>query len=149
VDRAALLQATTRYGFALNIVEADGPEMLVQSFLSLKGRADIVWCPPEHALYNRATVRALILASLRNRVPIVGFSSGFTQAGTAAGIFPDFEAVGRQTAQVVKEYLSEKRPQSEQLAQGVRIAVNERVLRLLGISYAKPEDSSGRIEVFK
>jgi putative tryptophan/tyrosine transport system substrate-binding protein len=122
-------------GFTLHTVECSGPERLVKSFLSLKGKADFVVLLPDSSLYNSTTVRPLILASLESRLPLVGFSSSFVRAGAALGIYPDFRDVGSQTADVVQKLIAGKTSLADESPRKLQVAVNQRVARLLGLIY--------------
>jgi putative ABC transport system substrate-binding protein len=122
-------------GFTLHAVECSRPEDLVKSFLSLKGKADFVVLLPDSSLYNNTTVRPLILASLESRLPLVGFSASFVRAGAALGIYPDFRDVGSQTADVVQKFIAGKTGAADESPRKLQIAVNQRVLRLLGLTY--------------
>jgi ABC-type uncharacterized transport system substrate-binding protein len=122
-------------GFTLHTVECSRPEDLVKSFLSLKSKADFVVLFPDSSLYNSTTVRPLILASLESRLPLVGFSSSFVRAGAALGIYPDFRDVGSQTADVVQKLFSGKASPADESPRKLQVAVNQRVLRLLGLNY--------------
>lgn len=122
-------------GFTLHAVECSRPEDLVKSFLSLKGKTDFVVVLPDSSLYNNTTVRPLILASLESRLPIVGFSSSFVRAGAALGIYPDFQDVGSQTADIVQKLISGKTGMADEGPRKLQVAVNQRVVRLLGLQY--------------
>jgi putative ABC transport system substrate-binding protein len=104
-----LLPARARQqGFTLHVAECSRPEDLVKSFLSLKAEADFVLLLADSSLYNNTTVRPLILASLENGLPIIGFSPSFVRAGAAAGIYPDFRDIGMQTADIVQKQITGK-----------------------------------------
>jgi ABC-type uncharacterized transport system substrate-binding protein len=135
IDESALQAEAKRVGVSLTAVHCKGPEEVVDALVSLKHSADIVWCPPDGTLFNATTVKPLIMASLRHQILIAGFSEGFVRAGTAMGIYPDFEAVGRQTASAVRQYLDQGLLPGEQAASDARVAINERVLRLLGVNW--------------
>ena len=122
-------------GFTLHAAECSRPEDLVKSFLSLKGKADFVVLLPDSSLYNGTTVRPLILASLESRLPLVGFSASFVRAGAALGIYPDFRDVGSQTADVVQKLIAGKSGMADESPRKLQIAVNQKVLRLLGLTY--------------
>ena len=120
-------------GVTLHTAECSRPEDLVKAFLSLKSKADFVVVLPDSTLYNNTTVRPLILASLESRLPIVGFSSSFVRAGSALGFYPDFHDIGLQTADVVQKYLAGKTGMADEVPRKLQSAVNQRVLRLLGL----------------
>jgi ABC-type uncharacterized transport system substrate-binding protein len=149
LDESALQSEAAGQGFALKAVSCKGPEDVVDALVSLKRTADIVWCPPDGALFNATTVKPLIMASLRHQMLIIGFSEGFVRAGTALGVYPDFEAIGRQTGMAVRQYLNQGVLPGEQAASDARVAVNERVLRLLGVHWMSPTDQQSRLSVLK
>jgi putative ABC transport system substrate-binding protein len=129
----SLLAAVKQQGFTLHAAECSRPEDLVKTFLSLNGKADFVIALP----YNNTTVRPLILASLESRLPIVGFSSSFVHAGAALGIYPDFRDIGSQTADAVQKLIAGRTGMADESPRKLQVAVNQRVLRLLGLHYAQ------------
>lgn len=130
----AVLQAAAKTaGFSIVMTECSRPEDLLESFQSLRNRVDFVWCIPDSDLYTGATVRSLLMSSIRNRIPIIGFSESFVQSGAVLGVYPDFEAVGRQTADLVRKYLSGSPVPSSEKLKSVRACLNLQVARLLGL----------------
>jgi ABC-type uncharacterized transport system substrate-binding protein len=149
LDEPALQSDAARHGFVLKAVNCNGPEDVVDALVSLKRTTDIVWCPPDGLLFNATTVKPLIMASLRHRMLITGFSEGFVRAGTAVGIYPGFEAIGRQTGRAARQYLNQGVLPGEQTASDARVAVNERILRLLGVHWTSNTDQQRRLTVLK
>ncbi|MCL6650633.1 MAG: amidohydrolase, partial [Chloroflexi bacterium] len=95
--------------------------------------------------YTPTTVKPLVLASLRKRLPLIGFSAAFARAGAAIGIYPDFREVGVQTAEMVRRYLEgQSRPGSEG-PRKLKAVVNLKVVRLLGLRAVAPEEGSGSV----
>jgi putative ABC transport system substrate-binding protein len=138
IDGATLARAR-QMGYELRIVECRGPEKLLSSFSTLKGKADVLIAEPDTELYNSATVKPLVLASLEARLPIVGFSPGFVRAGALVGVYPDFRELGRQTGELAAGLLSGKTQYAEQEVRKVVVAVNPRMVRLLGMEPARQE----------
>src|SRR5579863_6651890 len=91
---AALEARAQQLGFTIRVVDCPGAEQLLAALLTLKGHVDFVWCLPDGALYNSATIKPLILASIENRLPLIGFSESFVWAGAAVGVYPDFRDIG-------------------------------------------------------
>jgi ABC-type uncharacterized transport system substrate-binding protein len=145
VPDAAALARAKQMGYEVVLLECAGPEKLLQAFSSLKGKADFVIALPDTELYNSATVKPLVLASLEERLPIVGFSAGFVRAGALAGVYPDFRDLGRQTGELVERLLAGQNQHAEMSPNKVVVAINERVVRLLGI---QPHSTKGA-EVFQ
>lgn len=134
---AGALQAQAeQQGFNARVVECSGIEQLLAELQKLKGQVDFVWCVPDGTLYNSATIKPLILASIENRLPLIGFSEGFARAGAAIGIYPDFRDVGVQTGETAQQVMAGQNVRSAEGPRKVKIAVNQSVLRLLGLRYA-------------
>jgi putative ABC transport system substrate-binding protein len=141
---SAQLQARAQLlGFTVRIVNASGPEQLLPALLSLKGQVDFVWCLPDRALYNSMTIKPLILASIENRLPLIGFSESFARAGAALSIYPDFRDIGLQAGQAARQIMDNQPILVQEGPRRLNVAVNQTVLRLLGLRYIPP--SSGGV----
>jgi putative ABC transport system substrate-binding protein len=141
-DALAMARAA---GYPLTLAEAAGPAALLRSFTALRGRVDFVVCLPDALLYNSATVKPLILASLEHRLPIVAYSSAFLRAGAAVAVYPDFTEIGRQTGEAALRLLQGSTAPVEQGPRRLHVAVNQSVLRLLGIEQPR----SGDVEIYR
>ena len=130
LDPAALAHIQ-QMGYALRVVPCAGPDRLLAAFSSLKGNADFVLTEPDAELYNTATIKPLVLASIDQRLPIVGFSAGFVRAGALLGVYPDFRDLGFETGEVMQHLLSQ-RPAVECGVRNVVVAFNPRIARLIG-----------------
>jgi ABC-type uncharacterized transport system substrate-binding protein len=140
-DTASLARARA-LGFSVQITDCRNPEELLQALRSLKGRVDFVLCLPDTVLYNGTTVKPIILASLESHLLIVGFSQSFVRAGAAIGVYPDFRDIGIQTGAIAQRQLAGQPVAAEEGPRKLVVAVNQRVIRLLGIEY-KPRLDGG------
>lgn len=132
---------------AIHVVECPGPEQLLRAFLSLKGKSEVAVAVPDGTLFNGATIKPLILASLENRLPIAGFSASFVRAGAAVGVYPDFREVGTQAAELALSLLRGDGAVRVEGPRKLTVAVNQRVGRLMGIDFGRPR--RGEAVVFK
>jgi putative tryptophan/tyrosine transport system substrate-binding protein len=83
----------------LKAVAIDGQPSIADAIdVLLKQRVDIVWTTADSAIYDTASVRALLLASLRTNTPVFGFSPAFVKAGALLGVGVDPQAQGVQAA---------------------------------------------------
>lgn len=117
------------------VAECAAADELLPVFLAFRKKVDLVICLPDGALYNSATARPLIMASLENRLPIVGFSPAFLRAGAAVAIYPDYRGIGEQTGELVRRCLEPGDCTSWETPRKVDVAVNAKVLRLLGMEF--------------
>ncbi|PWU07791.1 MAG: hypothetical protein C5B51_09030 [Terriglobia bacterium] len=133
-ETAEILEAAARKeGFTAIVVDCEGPGGLLKAVATFSGRVDILLCLPDAELYNAVTIKPLMLASLGHRLPVVGFSPAFVRAGAVVGIYPDYEDIGRQTAEMALRIMRGEGRGFEEGPRKVHAAVNERVARLLGI----------------
>jgi putative tryptophan/tyrosine transport system substrate-binding protein len=147
---AVLVAQAKAAGVALTVVDCPQPDRLLPSFLALRERVDLVWCPPDGTLYNGSTVKPLILASLENRLPVAGFSANFVRAGAAAGIYPDYRELGVQTGEMARRFLSGSDGSvSMESPRKTRLALNQRVARLLGLRAAEKNVAASGIAVIE
>ena len=105
MDAAALARGRQQ-GFTVRVLSVQNPEELLKAVRSLNGQVDFVVCLPDSTLYNSATAKPLILASLESRLLIVGFSSSFVRAGAGVGVYPDFRDIGVQAGEVAAKQLA-------------------------------------------
>ncbi len=142
----AMEAAARKEGYTAIVVDCEAPADLLKSIGALKGRVDFVLCFPDAELFNAVTIKPLILASLEDRLPVIGFSAAFVRAGAAAGIYPDYQDIGRQTAELALRVARGEERGSEEGPRKVRASVNQRVARLLGVEF---HTDSGAVEVLR
>jgi len=124
-------------GWKASVVNCPSPEDLIRIFLSFRGKADFVLTLPDSQLYNSATVKPLVLASIENRLPLIGFSASFVRAGAAVGVFPDFKSVGAQTAELIQRCVAGHECTARETPRVLVTAVNQRVARLIGLQFSE------------
>lgn len=61
---------------------------------------------PDSADFNRAVARWLLQLSFRARIPVIGFSRAYTDAGALASVYSTPENIGQQGAELVAERLA-------------------------------------------
>lgn len=97
------IEADLPKGWQLQAVAIDKYESVAKAIDDLLARnVGIVWTLPDASVYNVATVRSLLLAALRRRTPVFGFSPAFVRAGALLGVGIDPDAQGRQAAAVAQ-----------------------------------------------
>jgi ABC-type uncharacterized transport system substrate-binding protein len=144
---AARLEAIARsQGYQVQIFDCPGPKELLDTLGSLRERFDFVWCLPDSTLYQGPTVSAVILAAIRYRVPLIGFSEGLVRAGALVGFYPDYRDIGRQTGEAVVRQIQGLSLVPVEYPRKVKAAVNERVMRVLGVQHA-PGGAEGLVVV--
>jgi ABC-type uncharacterized transport system substrate-binding protein len=113
---------------------------MLEAIPALREKADVIWCLPDRSLFQPASVSALILASIRNHLPLVGFSEGFVKAGALLGFYADYRAVGLQAAETVLRFREGRAVRRREAPQLIKTAINLRVQRVLGIDLPASAD---------
>lgn len=149
VSQSTLAAQATAAGMTLKVLDCPRPEKLLQLFLSLRGQVDFVVCPPDGTLYNGTTVRPLILASLENRLAVIGFSESFVRSGAVAAVYPDYFDVGSQAALAARNYLAGASLPGIEKPRKLKVAANPRVARLLGLRISGKNDAESGIVVIE
>ncbi|MBV8781790.1 MAG: hypothetical protein JO353_10370 [Phycisphaerae bacterium] len=117
---------------------ADAIETLTQKNI------DVIWTTADPKLYDTASVRALLLAAVRAKIPVWGFSPAFVRAGALIGVGVEPHAQGAQVADLVVKTIADPQKSLEPAASPneFQIAVNLIVAEQLGIDI--PESLSHR-----
>jgi ABC-type uncharacterized transport system substrate-binding protein len=146
---AELEARAQQHGFTIRVLDCPAAEQLLAAFLKLKGQVDFVWCLPDGVLYTSATIKPLILASIENRLPLIGFSESFARAGAAVGVYPDFRDVGLQTGEIALQIAGGQAVRALEGPRKVKFALNQSVLRLIGLRYAPPKTDAEDFSVLQ
>ena len=145
--QAEILSAAAVNGLTVKFVECGSPKEMLEAVPALSGVVDLVWCLPDRALYEPAPVQALILASIRARLPLIGFSTGFVKAGALAGFQADYGQIGVQAAEAALQFLAGAPLKVREDPRVVRTIVNERAVRIFGIGLRTPPDGEEMVLV--
>lgn len=103
----------------------------------LKDKIDVLWSVFDSMAYGPETARYILLFSLRKEIPFIGFSPEFAKAGALMALYGDYKDMGTQTALLAMDILANKRLHNSVLEPRlVRIAVNSKVAKAMGISFS-------------
>lgn len=148
LERTTVLTDCSRAGFRPEISDCAAPGDLVPQFLSLRERRiDLVLCFADNVLYSGATIKPLVLASLEQRIGLVGFSAAFVRAGAVIGVYADLKASGRQTAAAALRYLESRTAVDPEGPRTVKVGINQRVARLIGLEFR--DKDSEEVVIFR
>jgi putative tryptophan/tyrosine transport system substrate-binding protein len=102
--------------------------------LSQKG-VDLIWTTADQKLYDTASVRALLLAALRSKTPVWGFSTAFVRAGALLGVGVEPRAQGTQAAALIIKLLNDPKAVRDRVQSPAefQIAINLIVAEQLGL----------------
>ena len=98
------------------------------SVVSKALESDAILALPDKSIYNANTVRNILLRSYRKRIPVIGFSRAFVNAGALAALHADPEHIAEQVAALVKHFFEPgKLPASPVYLDHYEVLINHRV----------------------
>jgi putative ABC transport system substrate-binding protein len=103
---------------------------------SLQADIDILLIIPDRVIGSEKILKYIIKNMLIKKIPVVGFNEWFAQNGAILAFSLDYEAIGKQTAELAQQVLEAQLPigQFIQEPQQVRTIVNLKVAQKLEIS---------------
>ena len=96
---------------------------------------DLIWTSTDQKVYDTAAVRALLLAALRTKTPVWGFSPAFVRAGAIIGAGVEPRSQGKQAAELALKAMEGKCTNADkaQSPSEFQIAVNLIVAKQIGL----------------
>ena len=138
-DNAAVLK---KLGFALRQYRVDSQNKLLPVLRRLLRQNDVLLMLPRQAIYNRDSLKGVLLTSYRNRKPAISYSPAHVKSGALASIYSSPIDIGRHLAQLVNRKLenpAQALPEY-QYARFYSIATNRQIARALGIDLPAERD---------
>jgi len=96
--------------------------------------SDVLLALPDAEIYNASTIRNILLATYRNKVPLIGFSPGYVKAGALCAVYSTPEQIALQSLAIIQDYADKHLLPAAQYAKAFDVSVNEQVARSLGIN---------------
>lgn len=101
--------------------------------------SDLLIALAEPEIYNRSSLRNILLSSYRNNIPLLGLNNAFVNAGCLAAVYTTNEQFAKETAQIIR-MISYGQPLPKiNYARNFKISVNHKVADSLGL-YLKSEN---------
>ena len=114
----------------------------------LVDKNDALLMLPEQSIYNRDTLKGILLTTYRSRTPVISYSPGHVKSGALAAIYSSPENIGLHLANLINQHHKGKLNFNTKTvyAQYYSIAINQRVAHSLGISLPAEEDLRKQID---
>lgn len=115
--------------------EGDNPLPLVRELLQ---RNDALLSLPDPEVYNRQSLKGILLTSYRLNKPVISYSPAHVKSGALAAIYSSPENIGHQLGNLINQMdLNSKfQPSRRFYASDFQISINRRVARSLGLKLA-------------
>ena len=124
-------------GFQLQAFPISAVREIPPAYEKLATNNDLLWTLYDPTVYSPESATYVLMQSLRNRIPIIGFSSQFAKAGAPLALYGDYQDMGRQAClQAMAVLAGETNVVRIIPPRTVRIAINEKVGRFMGIDFS-------------
>jgi putative tryptophan/tyrosine transport system substrate-binding protein len=129
-------RAAAALGFNLQAFPVGTIKEIPFAFEKLEKNADLLWTLYDQTVYSPESARYVLMQSLQKRIPAIGFSPHFAKAGALLALYGDYHDMGQQAAlQALAIRNGEENVARLDRPRIVRIAVNDKVGRFMGITF--------------
>lgn len=132
-DLGLLTKAAKQFNFSLlyeTLGDSDSP---IQKLQPLIRDADAFLTLPDKSVFNRTTAKWILYISFRQKIPLIGFSRKYVDAGALAAVFSTPEQIGRQTAELIESTTLNKRLPKAEHPRYFSVATNPKAAKALRI----------------
>jgi putative ABC transport system substrate-binding protein len=141
-----LKEASSRapaYEFQLQGFPVEHEKEVPQQLRSLLSESEALWLIPDSTVLTDESIRFILESAVAKQVPVVGFSSEFTRLGALLSMSIDYGEVGREAGLLAKRIVNgeQQLPLNPISVQRVKITVNQKTARHLGVTIPKELDS--------
>ena len=131
-----LLPQARDLGLVLVAVPIVSTKEISDSLKSLQTGIDILWIIPDRVIGSEKILKYIIKSMLVKKIPVVGYNEWFTENGAIIAFSLDYEAIGKQTAELARQLLQSKVTPGDFIREPkqVRSIVNLKVAQKLSIT---------------
>jgi ABC-type uncharacterized transport system substrate-binding protein len=142
---APLGKAAAARGLQLVTARVSGDEDLYAGLRSVLADAEVVLALPDARVFNAGSLQNILIATYRQRVPLVAFAPGYVKAGATLALYSSPKQAADQAATMVRTFLAGHALPMPQAATDFSVATNERVARSLGLTFGDAADLAARL----
>jgi len=118
----------------IKIEEIENSDELTSALKALSNKSNILLTLPDPVIYNKSTIRGVLLLAYRNKLPIIGFSKAYVRAGAIAAIYSKPEQISEQITIISDNYFTNNEfEKKEYYPDTFSVALNKNIARSLGI----------------
>lgn len=131
LERMATAAAERRMSLQIERMERSAD--LYPLLSTLLARSDVLVATPDPLIYNASTLRNLLLASYRHRIPVLGLSPAYARAGAMFALYSTPAQLARQSVEWMLAVGEGRPPSANQYPRYFRVELNTHVARSLGM----------------
>jgi hypothetical protein len=146
--KAREVHTLDEFSLTLNRYQVDPDNKLLPVLRDLLQHNDSLLMLPQQSIYNRDTVKGVLLASYRSRRPVVSYSPAHVKSGAVASIYSSPVDIGRHLAILINQGLENEPGTGSpfQFARFYSITTNSRVAGALGLVLPAKHNLRSRLD---
>lgn len=136
LDRATLARGLTA-------VKANVDAPATDLFPALQGvlqNCDMLLALPDPTLYNAESLQNILIATYRQRVPMLSYTAAHARAGATLALHTPLEEVAAQLVRALRQFSTQGSLPAPEGPQGFSVVVNEQVARSLSLDLRSPAE---------
>ena len=133
LDIAQLRKLLEQDGTSLIVKTSDPAGSLYASLNSVLSQSDVLLAVPDGAIYNSDNIRNILLSSFRQRVPLIGLSRAYVNAGALCAVYSTPQDLATQAGAAIAGFARNQRLPKAQFPHFYNVAINREVALMLGI----------------
>jgi putative ABC transport system substrate-binding protein len=95
-----------KYGLKPQFGVVSNAQKIGNVLSELMEKSDVLLALPDPMIFNRHTVRNILLSSYHQQIPVIGFSEAYVNAGAIAAAFSSPQDIGRHMGSLVGSFLA-------------------------------------------
>lgn len=139
IDFSELRKEAQRHHVTLVEMPTRSEQALFNDLFSLLSSSDVLLVLPDSRVFNSNSIRNILLESYRHNIPLVGISQAYVNAGALCAVYSTPEQVAAQADSMVIQFALSRRLPEKQFPELYTVAVNQEVMRALGINIRSTE----------
>ena len=135
------------HGLEINQYLVQEPDDLLPDLRQLIKQNSSLLMLPDQRIYNRNSLKGVLLTTYRGRLPVVSYSPAHVKSGALASIYSSPENIGEHLGDLLNEFINTGSlpPEDRLFAKYYTIAINHQVARALRLSL--PDEDQIRLRL--
>lgn len=124
----------SEFGFITEHTYLSDSQNPVQILTPLIQRSHVFLAIPDSANFNRQVSRWSLYITLRNKIPLIGYSANYSEAGAVVALYSTFDQLASQAHQVLSDFSQESILKDPSYPNEFTVDINEVSARTLRLS---------------
>lgn len=125
--------AAAKHGLTMVAVGLKPPYDVESALNNELKDVDVLWASIDPKIYNTNTAKAVLLATLRMKIPFMAFTSKYVKAGALIALECNYIGIGKQAAGIAQQMIDGKKPSAIGMQEPIDLesAVNTRTAQII------------------